>query len=56
MCSSDLLAFSVYPEGFESSDVFNDVMNRLKAWFLPPHYGLIVLPKSSKYESHFVPL
>ncbi len=53
---SQSLAFSVYPENFTKPDEFNDVMNRLKAWFLPPHYGLIALPKSSDYESHFVPL
>jgi len=34
----------------------NDVMGRLKNWFLPPHYGLVALPKSGEYEDHFVPL
>jgi hypothetical protein len=50
------LAFSLYESDFVSPEAFNEVMNRLKAWFLPPHYGLIVLPKSPDYESHFVPL
>jgi hypothetical protein len=50
------LAFSVYPDDFPDSESYQGVMNRLKAWFLPPHYGLIALPRSSDYESHFVPL
>lgn len=50
------LAFSVYPEDFRSRDAFNDVMSRLKNWFLPPHYGLVALPRSSEYDSNFVPL
>lgn len=53
---SQSLAFSIYPENFESGDVFSDVMSRIKNWFLPPHYGLVVLPKDAGYESHFVPL
>ena len=50
------LAFSIYADDFATAEAFNEVMNRLKAWFLPPHYGLIVLPRSGEYESHFVPL
>ena len=53
---AESLAFSVYPEEFPSREAFDDVMSRLKNWFLPPHYGLIALPRSSEYESYFVPL
>jgi len=53
---SQSLAFDFYPEDFTNRDIFDAVMNRLKNWFLPPHYGLVGLPKNSQYETHFVPL
>lgn len=50
---AESLAFSIYQEDFESNEVFAQVMGRLKDWFLPPHYGLMALPKNSEYESYF---
>jgi hypothetical protein len=53
---SQSLAFDCYPEDFANRDIYDAVMNRLKNWFLPPHYGLVGLPKNSQYETHFVML
>ena len=53
---SQSLAFSIYREDFADDQAFNSVLNRLKNWFLPPHYGLIVLPKKSDYASSMVAL
>src|SRR5262245_19534959 len=46
------LAFSFYREDVQSDEQFQGVLNSLKAWLLPPHYGLVVLPKSSEYDGH----
>jgi hypothetical protein len=50
------LAFSFYREDAQSDEQYHEVLNVLKAWFLPPHYGLVALPKSGDYEQYFVPL
>ncbi len=50
------LAFSFYPQDLPNQQTFDAVMERLKNWFLPPHYGLVGLPKEDEYEPHYVPL
>ena len=47
------LAFSVFQEDFETPQAFGDFMTRL-TWFLPPHYGLVSVPKDSDIAGHFV--
>jgi hypothetical protein len=49
------LAFSVFPEDFETEDHFNDIMGRI-TWFLPRHYLVVSVSRESGFEDHFQPL
>ncbi|MCS7033971.1 MAG: hypothetical protein NZ561_08240 [Phycisphaerae bacterium] len=50
------LVFNLFRENYQSQEHFNDLCYRL-TWYLPPHYGFIVVPKGHpQFEQAFVRL
>ncbi|MCB9135314.1 MAG: hypothetical protein H6636_07800 [Anaerolineales bacterium] len=49
------LVFSVFPETFETREIFNGALRALR-WFLPRHYGVVSVPKNSSLTQYFQPL
>ena len=46
------LAFNVFPEDFPSTEHLNYRLKQI-SWFLPRHYVVLALPKSSNFTSNF---
>lgn len=46
------LAFNLFAEDFSSHDDLNDLMQEL-SWFLPRHYIILSVPRSSNLAAHF---
>ena len=45
------LVFNLFEEDFESKEQFDFQMHRL-SWYLPKHYLLLTIPKSSALKKH----
>jgi len=46
------LVFSIYPEDFETEEIYNFVMGRI-TWFLPRHYPVVSVAKEARLDDHF---
>src|SRR5882724_11707927 len=49
---TEQLVFSIYPEDFETEEIFNFVMGRI-TWFLPRHYPVVSVGREAELENHF---
>ena len=49
------LAFNIFSEDFQSIDQLNYRLKQI-SWFLPRHYVVLSLPKSSNFINHFADL